>query len=481
MKQLIGLAVQTLFCMGWRCAAGLAQEAPFDVWSCAGMVEYREGHELVQLVMPTDDDMGRCLAIGGSDGDQALATVEMGTISLDNFGPDTWESVSPMSVARQDFQAFAFDEVHVLVSGGYDGSLTHAGTELYDAANDVWSAGPEMVSPRTHHRGAWIDGTRLLITGGFNGVAETASCEIVDVVTMETTEVASMLMARASHTLTPLGGGRFLAAGGFNAAAGFQLAACEVYDVAADEWTAVDPLPVARDNHAAWVSPASGGEQGVVLTGGRVFDTDANLFVGLAEGAFFDPALASWTPFDMTAPHSYHGMAGIGEEPNWFVLGGVDASGNGVETTFGGAEWGTDGTSLAWSPGAIGSGQNPDLLEGRFKAALAPCWAGWVVTGGDEAGIGTCAVVVGNLSAVAEAPTSNPLSAYPNPAVGRVALSLDGAAVQEPWWLMDGQGSVVLRGRGPALDTAPLVAGTYVLKLASGAALRLVVAPSTVR
>lgn len=477
MKHLIRKAVLALLFSGSICAE--AQEVPFDVWSCAGMVEYREAHEMVSLVMPTDDDMGRCLAIGGSDGDQALATVEMGTIGFDSFGPDTWEPVSSMAVARQDFQAFAFDDVHVVVSGGYDGSLTHAGTEFYDAVSDVWSAGPDMVSPRTHHRAAWIDDTRLLITGGFNGVAETASCEVLDVATMQTTEVAPMLLARASHTLTPLGEGKFLVAGGFNAAAGFQLAECEVYDAVTDVWTAVAPLPVARDNHAAWTLPSSGGEQGVVLTGGRVFDAAANLFVGLAEGALFDPSSASWTPFDMTAPHSYHSMARIGEDPNWFVLGGVDASGSGVSSTYGNAEWGTAGTSLAWLPGAIGTGQNPDLLEDRSKAAMAPCWAGWVVTGGDATGIGTCAVVVGNTSGVMGPAAQTALSAYPNPAAGRVALSCDGMALQQQWWLVDGQGRVVLRGQGPALDVTPLTPGAYVLKLASGAALRLVVGSSS--
>ena len=74
-------------------------------------------------------------------------------------------------------------------------------------------------------------------------------------------------------------------------------------------------MPVARDNHAATALPGGGEENEVVLTGGRVFNADANLFEGLSEGAVFDPASGTWTAFDLTSPHSYHGMARIGGEP----------------------------------------------------------------------------------------------------------------------------------------------------------------------
>ena len=437
------------------------------------MIEYREAHQLVSMGLPGYEEDWSWLAIGGSDGDQTLATVELGVVDPDGYAPGTWWSIASMSTARQDFQAVAFGPHKAIVLGGYDGSVALSSTEIYDLfGDDVWMSGPEMLSPRTNHRVAWLDADRVLITGGFNGVSETASCEILDVLTMTVTEAAPMLTARASHTLTPLGEGKFLASGGFNAAEGFQLSSCEVYDALTDTWSAVAALPVARDNHAAWTLPASDGENGVILTGGRVFNAEANLFEGLSEGAVFDPASGTWTAFDMASRHSYHGMARMVEDANWFALGGVDESGNGVTTTYGQTEWGSGSTSMVWESGPIGTGQNPELLENRFKAGMAPSWAGWVVTGGDEAGLGTCAVVIGPTSSVAD---RGPLafSVFPNPAVGRTVLH--GAGAHPEWTLRNALGQCVMHGVGQSFDVTGLPAGGYFLQVDGVGAQRLLV------
>ena len=450
----------------------LLAQVPFDVYSCVNLIEFREAHEMVSLGIEGLEEEWSWLAIGGSDGDQALATVELGMSAIDGYEPESWFPVASMSTARQDFQAFGFGGAKALVLGGYDGIDALSTTEFYDVSSDVWTAGPEMSTPRTHHRAVWMGETKLLITGGFNGVSETASCEILDVVSFTVTEAAPMLTARASHTLTPLGEGKFLAAGGFNAAEGFQLSSCEVYDALTDTWSAVAALPVARDNHAAWTLPASDGENGVILTGGRVFDEAANLFTGLAEGAIYDPASATWTAFDMASRHSYHGMARMGEDANWFALGGVDESGAGVTTTYGQAEWGSGSTSMVWEPGPIGTGQNPGLLENRFKAAMAPSWAGWVVTGGDAGGIGTCAVVVGPTSFVEES-ESEPFTVFPNPAVGRTVLH--GTGANPEWTLRNAMGQSVRQGVGTSFDVTGLPSGGYLLHVEGVGTRRLVV------
>ena len=455
--------------------AGRAQ-APFDVYACTGMNEYREAHAMVALSPVNDVDAGWVLAMGGSDGDQALASAELGIILPDSYGPDLWEPVAPMAQARQDFAAVSWGGTLAMALGGYDGSQTLSSTEIFSGESSEWTSGPEMVMPRTNHRVAWLDAERILITGGFNGVSETASCEILNVATGASTEVASMLTARASHTLTPLGNGRFLAAGGFNAASGFQLADCEVYNAADDEWTSAAALPVARDNHAATALPGGGEENEVVLTGGRVFNADANLFEGLSEGAVFDPASSTWTAFDLTSPHSYHGMARIGGDPLWFAVGGADETGAGVDKTYGAAEWGNGGVAYAWDNGPLGSGQNPGLISDRFKSAMAPSWAGWVVTGGDAGGIGTCAVVVGPTSSVAEASAVRGFDIVPNPVVGRAVIRLSGASVPV-WSIFDGSGRQVLAGQGRQFDVTGLPAGGYTLHVAGQGSQRLLVAP----
>ena len=47
--------------------SGQAQ-APFDVYACTGMNEYREAHAMVALQPVNDFDAGWVLAMGGSDG-----------------------------------------------------------------------------------------------------------------------------------------------------------------------------------------------------------------------------------------------------------------------------------------------------------------------------------------------------------------------------------------------------------------------------
>ena len=156
-------------------------------------------------------------------------------------------------------------------------------------------------------------------------------------------------------------------------------------------------------------------------------------------------------------------------------MGGVDESGVGVETTFGTAELGTwvpnNWEGNAWLEGPIGTGQNPDLLNGRYKAAMVGTDAGWVVTGGDAEGIGTCAVVVGPLSHIEDAVDPIGLVLYPNPAVGRVAIQ--GVGLQEGWTLRDAAGRAVRQGAGHQMDVTGLSTGTYLFQASDRPALRL--------
>ncbi len=449
---------------------------PYDVYSCAGMIEYREAHQLAVLNPVNDFDQSWVLAMGGSDGDQTLATAEIGILSPDSYAPDYWEPTESMSTPRQDFVAVSWGGVYAVAIGGFDGNQVLSSTEIYNAETQTWSPGPELISPRTHHRAVMLDADRVLITGGFDGVAEIATCEILNLATGTSEAVAPMNMARASHTLV-WAGARIMAAGGFNAAEGFQLAASEYYRPDLDSWTETGDLPVARDNHAA----VSNGLYPIV-TGGRVFNAESNLFEGLAEGAWNDPETGSWVAFDMASPHSYHGMGkrnlvvdGTSYGAPWWCLGGVDESGVGVETTFGAAELGSDQSNNwqgnIWEEGPIGTGQNPDLLNGRYKAAMVGTDAGWVVTGGDAEGIGTCAVVVGPLTNVEDAVYPSDLVLYPNPAVGRVAIQ--GVGQQEGWTLRDAAGRAVRRGAGHQLDVTGLSAGTYFFQASDRPAVRL--------
>ena len=70
---------------------------PYDIFGCAAMIEYREAHQLAMLDPVNDFDQSWLLAMGGFDGNQTLATAEIGVLSSDSYAPDFWEPVESMS------------------------------------------------------------------------------------------------------------------------------------------------------------------------------------------------------------------------------------------------------------------------------------------------------------------------------------------------------------------------------------------------
>ena len=118
----------------WHPLLALAQPSvlePYDVYSCAGMIEYREAHQLAVLDPVNDFDQSWVLAMGGSDGDQTLATAELGVLSPDSYAPDYWEPTESMSTPRQDFAAVSWGGVHAIAIGGFDGNQVLSSTEIY--------------------------------------------------------------------------------------------------------------------------------------------------------------------------------------------------------------------------------------------------------------------------------------------------------------------------------------------------------------
>jgi len=448
-----------------------AQTSAFNISQAGTMVEYRESFEMVPFSALVYGDFEPAeLAMGGFDGTAVTASAEIGYEGWDGDGPFFWQETQPMGQARMDFQAetswsSAFDGPAVWVFGGFDGNYSLASTEVFVAAEESWQPGPDMLSPRTNHRAILLNNDEVLITGGFDGQGETASCEVFNMETLEFTEVAPMNVGRASHTLTSLGGGLFLATGGFNAAAGFQLASCEVYDANANTWTEIDPLPVPVDNHAATLVALSTQLPDVVMvTGGRVFNGDLNLFEGVASGAMLNLASMTWTSFDMAFPHSYHVSTHLDHAaPELFVMGGADQTGIGVETTYGSTEWLLGTETQAWSP--------PVTTQNRQRAA--GCETGtWIVgcytvCGGDEAMEGTCFTVCPETSSIDEPEAFAPeVGVYPNPAVGRSVIWSANQRHEQGWTLHASSGQAVLKGRGSTLDVSGLPRGSYLLKVA---------------
>ena len=72
---------------------------------------------------------------------------------------------------------------------------------------------------------------------------------------------------------------------------------------------------------------------------------------------------------------------------------------------------------------------SPGLISDRFKLAMAPSWADWVVTGGDAGSIGACVVVEGPTLLMAEESSVCGFDIVPNPAQGPACIRLSGAEV----------------------------------------------------
>ena len=468
--------ITTLFA-ACSCVA-LAQNDAFNVLPAGTMIEYRESFEMVPFWANTDGFWNPAeLAMGGFDGTTVTASVEIGFEDLDGNGPSYWVGTEPMGQARMDFQAETFsmyESATVWVFGGFDGDFTLASTEAFLADEETWLPGPDMLSPRTNHRSIRLNSNQVLITGGFDGQEETASCEVFDLTTQTFTAVASMNVGRASHTLSSLGDGRVLVTGGFNAAAGFQLSSCEVYDPETDVWTEVEPLPVAVDNHAATLIALTGQSPDVVVvTGGRTFNPDLNLFEGESTGAMLDVATLSWVPFDLASPHSYHQTAHLdGASPELFVMGGADQTGSGVETTYGQTEWLLGTETQEWSAPAIT--QNRHRAAGcRTGTGMTQCYT---VCGGDAAMEGTCFTVCPETSGVDDLEGRDAgVLLYPNPVVGQSALWTSDQAHLQGWTLMDASGKLVLEGKGPSLDGAQLSPGMHVLNIPGHAPLKVMI------
>jgi hypothetical protein len=229
------------------------------------------------------------------------------------------------------------------------------------------------------------------------------------------------------------------------------------------------------DNHAATLVELSTQLPDVVMvTGGRVFNADLNLFEGVASGAMLNLQDLTWTPFDLASPHSYHLSTHLDHAaPELFVMGGGDQTGIGVETTYGSTEWLLGTESQDWTP-------PPFITQNRHRAAGCPSGTGfhacYTVCGGDAAMEGTCFTVCPETSSIAEQQAeTQSVWVYPNPSVGQSVLRTSDGAHEQGWKLLDDQGRQVRVGRGAALSTAGLPAGMYFVSVKGHAPHRVVV------
>jgi hypothetical protein len=310
-------------------SVALAQNVSFSYSTIGEMEEPRLGHTATIFgAFNPGNALASVLIVGGSNGSSISQTAEVSGESI------------PMLQRRVNHTA-DFSMGLVFIAGGYDGDITnHASTEIFSPETMEFTEGPTMQSGRSYHRTVVLNDGRILITGGFNGTEEIALCELFDPSSQLLSSAASMNVARSSHTATLLPDGRVLVTGGFNPNQGFQMANSEIYDPLTNQWTVVADMNTTRDNHAAALGSIEiNGTtvQGVMVNGGRFFNSNLNLFEGRLEVEFYNLQTNEWINLEPNQQgQSYHQLHYVLFEGNplWFVPGSAATSGSGVDQAF---------------------------------------------------------------------------------------------------------------------------------------------------
>jgi hypothetical protein len=336
-------------------------------WDPTGQMGYgRSGHAAVSYV--NSDGLTKLIVTGGFDGNSGLASAE-----IFEENSLSWDNLPDMNSARLDHTADVIGDQRMIIIGGWDGNATNWNTTeiLQDLFGSLeFSDGPEMSVSRSYHSTAAYEPNYLLVMGGYDGFDNLSSCEKLNTSTLEFEAMASMNYGRSSFTATRLSNGyQFLVTGGFNPDFGFQMNQCEIYDAINNTWTPVASMNFARDNHAAILLP----DGRVLVTGGRYFNGDLNLFEGMSECEIYDPVTDEWTLTESTSgKHSYHQMYFL--ENQVLLAGGTDHSGVDVEKTYSNTEF-FNPTSETWTDNGI-------AVEGRYQYAGGETEEGIVVCGG---------------------------------------------------------------------------------------------------
>ncbi len=404
------------------------------------MTVFRHSHQAANL------NSSYALVAGGWDENQVLSSAEV--YDLEN---EIWDFTEDMSVPRTNFAMCALDANYVIAAGGWDGATTnHATTEIYDFEVTSWMEGPNLSVGRSNLNGIKLLDGKVLFTGGFDGTEDRNSVDIYDPVSNTMAIGADMMSARSSHASALLEDGRVLVIGGFNPALNFQMVECEIYNPFLDEWTEAAPLNIGRDNLAA-VTLNNGD---VLVTGGRFFNGDLNLFEGQTIAEVYSVENDSWTEITTLEGQSYHHLFTFDDIV--ISANGADQTGNGVTTTYAESQQFENSTVIGLTDNM---GQDE---EGRYRSAVCELNNGYLVCGGDANEQGT--VAWWGLATNVEEEKTPSWSIFPNPAVDVVVLN--GPAFSS-WTVYDLKGSAVLQGKSTTINIEMLQSGQYILEIQS--------------
>lgn len=208
------------------------------VWTAAASTSI--GHSDPGFTVLQD---GRVFVSGGASHPNHTNLNPIATTEIYDSTTNTWTTVAPMAVARNNHLQVQLNDGRIMVMGGDNtfGSLTET-TELYDLNTGVWVAGPPMKRARRDFTVNKLADGRVLVIGGvarnpsnFFNIGGGDTAEIFDPSTNTWTLIAqTMSVVRREHTATLMYDGRVLVAGGNNGGVPYQTA--ELLDPETGTW-----------------------------------------------------------------------------------------------------------------------------------------------------------------------------------------------------------------------------------------------------
>ena len=210
---------------------------------------------------------------------------------------DSNQVVGSLHSPRTGHTATLLPNGRVLIVGGWDGSEELASIELYDPKQKLFVPGANMSMARNEHTATLLRNGQVLVVGGQCHGNTLATAELYNPATDTWSVTGSLHLARSYHTATLLPNGQVLVVGGARMASppvyaqgappGSALDIAEVYDPSSGKWTVTDNLNTARYLHTATLLP-----NGKVLVAGGLGKGGMN--DALASAELYDPGTRSW-------------------------------------------------------------------------------------------------------------------------------------------------------------------------------------------
>ena len=161
-------------------------------------------------------------------------------------GPDTWEQLTDMNVARAGFSMFEYGD-DIIAIGGTDGSAIHKTAERYDFAADEWNLIASMTIPRAYYQSIFTGGYIYVIGGvttdGTGNLIISSAIERYDPANNTWTTLTAMPTDyNVAFGIAAVNGGNIFVLSGYRQSLGILNASILRYTIGSDTWTVIAEL-----------------------------------------------------------------------------------------------------------------------------------------------------------------------------------------------------------------------------------------------